>query len=126
MNRYELVVLIDPKLSWEDIKAKKGEVEKLITSSKWEIEEIDDIGFLDLGFAINKEQRAYFYSICTKLDNESMDSIKKALKVMVGINRWKLFRMADKEVFLKYSEVNKVALKEEEKEDGAFHEINRS
>gem|GEM_PF-6330048 len=97
----------------------------MITSSKGEIEEIDDIGYLDLHFAMNKEQRAYFYSICTRLDNEGLASIKKTLKVMVGINRWKLFRMSDKDTFLKYSEVNKVAV-EEEKEEGIFNEINRS
>lgn len=125
MNRYELVLLIDPKLSWEDIKAKKEKIEKLIISSKGKIEDIDDIGYLDLHFVINKEQRAYFYSICTRLDNEGLASIKKALKVMVGINRWKLFRMADKDTFLKYSEVNKVTVKEEN-EEGIFNEIDRS
>ncbi len=126
MNRYELVVLIDPKLSWEDIKAKKEEIKKLIETSKGEMEEIDDIGYLDLQFAINKEKRAYFYSVCVRLDNEAISSIKKTLKVMVGINRWKLFKMADEAKFLKYSEVNKEVIKEVEKEDGIFNEINRS
>lgn len=104
MQRYELVVLIDPKLNKEDI----AEAIKNIEWTLWDsIKQKDEIGFLDLVTEIKSNNRAYFLSYEIEIDTDLMKSADAELKLMKPVLRYFFYKMAKNEIFFKFAEMSK-------------------
>lgn len=60
MNKYELMVLLNPDIGGDAIQSRLEEVRKLITSQKGEIVFEDIWGLRDLAYNIKKHDRGYY------------------------------------------------------------------
>ena len=84
MNNYELVVLIDSKLSSDDIKSIKEKVEKIVEKQDGKIKDRDDIGFMDMYYAYgsDKNDKAYFYSLFIEIGPEKIYNLRQKINII--------------------------------------------
>jgi ribosomal protein S6 len=116
MAKYEFVGLIDPTLPMDSIKEKVEEIKKILGN----IVDEDEIGFLDLAYPINKNDRAYFVSYLIDVEPNQIDELRKQMSIMKGLMRFFFYKMGPKDKFLKFAEVNKkYEMTEEEKAEEA-------
>lgn len=112
MNKYELVVLVDPKMNKDDIKTVISNIEWIIWDN---ILDRDDIGILDLAYEVSWNDRAYFLSLFFSWDNDLLSTINYKLKLMESVIRYFIYSMSSSEKFLKYYDINKTFEDAEEK-----------
>ncbi|MBS8121794.1 30S ribosomal protein S6 [Candidatus Vampirococcus lugosii] len=112
MNKYELVVLVDPKMNKDDIKTVISNIEGIIGDN---ILDRDDIGILDLAYEVSGNDRAYFLSLFFSGDNDLLSTINYKLKLMESVIRYFIYSMSSSEKFLKYYDINKTFEDAEEK-----------
>lgn len=113
MNRYELVLLVDTRLPQESMMGVIENVEKMLGTN---VRQKDDIGMLDLAYGIEWNNRAYFVSYDVNLDPTKIIEFKRTLSLTKGLLRFSLFKMAEADKFLLFSDVNKAfELSEDEK-----------
>ncbi len=104
MRKYELVVIIDPRMQ----KAEIDETVSSIYSLLWDaLLDKDEIWMLDLAYEISGNDRAYFLSVYFEADNELLNKIDSKLKLMNKVLRYFVYNMWAWEKFLKYHEINK-------------------
>ncbi len=112
MAKYEFVWLIDPTLPMETIKQRVEEMKSILGN----IVDEDEIGFLDLVYPINKNNRAYFVSYLVELEPSEVSKKRKEISLLKWVMRLFFYKMGPKDKFLKFHEVNKkFEMTEEEK-----------
>ena len=125
MSKYELVALISSRLSNEEIDNTKKHIWKIVENEKGKVLDIDDIWNLKLEYEINKETNAYFYSICIDIEADSVIKFKNDLNLYKWILRWKMFKLWNKDQFLKFKDINETIVAEIDDENKwIFNEIN--
>ena len=107
LAKYEVVVLFDASNSQEKIDSAKKEVESLIEQFAGKVLEKDDIGYLETLYEIGSSSNPYFYSLYTELEGETIKEFKRKLGIIGPVVRYKVFRMADNQKFLKFKEIEK-------------------
>lgn len=105
MNRYELVVLVDSRLSNEEIESNI----KLVDEILWKnLIEKDDMWLLDLEYNMNWADRAYFVSYFIDSDDTTMSVLRKHFFLnKEKILRYVFYKMSPKDEFLKYKDLQK-------------------
>lgn len=73
MNKYELMVILNPNIGADATKKRLDEVKKLITSQKGEVVFEDDWGLKDLAYTIGKHDRGYYYVMNFNMDPQEGD-----------------------------------------------------
>ncbi len=126
MNRYELVVLIDPKMKKEDTQKFIGEIEEMLWKT---IAEKDEIWMLDLVYTIKWYDTAYFLSIYFESDPSLVSDLNQKLRLKKKILRFFVYKLRPEEKYLKYHEVNKMFEESEEERkkqenEKAFKELD--
>ena len=128
LGKYEVVVLIDAANPQEKIDSIKKSVEELIEKFGGKVLEKDDIGYLETLYEIGSSNNPYFYSLYTDLEGTTIKDFKRQLGILLGVVRYKVFKMKPNQKFLKLKDIEK----EIEKIDftgltksGIFNEINQ-
>ena len=112
MAKYEFVGLIDPTLSTDTIKERVEDIKKILGN----IIDEDEIGFLELVYPIEKNDRAYFVSYLVEMEPSEIAEKKKQISLLKWVMRFFFYKMGPKDKFLKFHEVNKqFEMTEEEK-----------
>jgi len=112
MAKYEFVGLIDPTLSTDTIKERVEDIKKILGN----IIDEDEIGFLELVYPIEKNDRAYFVSYLVEMEPSEIAEKKKQISLLKWLMRFFFYKMDQKDKFLKFHEVNKqFEMTEEEK-----------
>lgn len=92
-NCYDIVIIIDPKLSENALKDLiNNKIKKLISSMGGEILTEDNWGIKKLSHPINKNKDGFYYFIKAKLKNDSIKEINYNLKITDGILRASIIR----------------------------------
>lgn len=73
MNKYELMVMLNPDMGGDATKKRLDGVRKLIASQKGEVVFEDDWGLRDLAYKIGKHDRGYYYVANFNLDPQEGD-----------------------------------------------------
>lgn len=121
MNHYELVVILDPKLTKQDNTQTVSILEDLLGNT---IQDKDDIGILDLAHhlhKIGKSTQAYFISYYLSTDGEQIDALKKKLVFIKGIIKYVFLKMNPSDTFFKFKDLQE-KFKEEPKEPKPIRE----
>jgi ribosomal protein S6 len=128
LGKYEVVVLIDAANPQEKIDSIKKSVEELIEKFGGKVLDKDDIGYLETLYEIGSSNNPYFYSLYTDLEGTTIKDFKRQLGILLGVVRYKVFKMKPNQKFLKLKDIEK----EIEKIDftgltksGIFNEINQ-
>jgi ribosomal protein S6 len=78
MAKYEFVGLIDPTLSTDTIKERVEDIKKILGN----IIDEDEIGFLELVYPIEKNDRAYFVSYLVEMEPSEIAEKKKQISLL--------------------------------------------
>ena len=121
---YELVVLLHPQTSKEDLATLYAKIDSLLSDGK---KQTDDMGLMQLAHPIakNRLSQAHMVSYYCQLEGSKLESIKKELSITKGVVRYVFFSMWAKDVFFTYADVNKKfekLIEEEEKKEAAIEE----
>ena len=77
-KHYELVCVIDARLSMEDIRAQMKAVEQLAGNT---IIATDDMGLLPLAYPLKGQMQAYFVSYALGIETNLLTELKKNLSI---------------------------------------------
>jgi len=124
MARYELVVLLDPRLPQDEVEALEQKVKKSFGKA---IKEEDKIGLLPLEYPIKGVDRAYFLSLLLELEPGEIQKHKKEMALEKGILRFFFYKMGPKDKFFKFKELNaklEESLSKADEISGEFGEMN--
>lgn len=115
-KRYELVVVIDPVLTADQMSALKAKVVETVGG----VLETDDIGLLPLAYQVKGQQQAYFVSWCLELDPAQVTTYSQELRITRGIQKFFFYSLGQQK-FLKFADINKMydAIKEKDEEVSA-------
>lgn len=105
MTKYELVVVLDPRLSKDDTASLVQTIETEFAKG-FEIK--DDMGLLDLESPIDGNERAYFISYLVALDPTQISQTKRVLGITKWILRSGIYKLSTHEKFLTFAQVNKM------------------
>jgi len=106
MQKYDVVLLIDAKLSEINRKEVVSDFEKLIKKT---ILIQDDMGLQQLAYNLGNKawnDKAYVYSYCIEAEAEDLDMIKKNVLYNKAIKRYFIFKMEKNEEFVIFSKIN--------------------
>jgi len=92
MNQYEMTVIISPKLSEKDAKAKQANVEKWIEAEKGKLKKTDVWGRLKLAYPIKKETEALYIQYFFEVDPKGIKNIENKLKLEEQIMRYLIIK----------------------------------
>ena len=115
-KRYELVVVIDPVLTADQMSALKAKIVETIGN----VLDTDDMGLLPLAYPVNGQQQAYFVSWYLDLDPAQVAAYSHELRITRGIQKFFFYSLGQQK-FLKFAEVTKAyeAIKEKDEEASA-------
>ncbi len=118
MNKlYELVCVIDSRLSMEDIRQQKGTIENLLWSAQ---QDVDDMWLLPLAYPLKGQTQAYFVSYAISLETNKLAELKHDLALEKWLAKYHIFSLKSLAGFLKYADLQKAyaqTLPDEEEEE---------
>ena len=83
-KNYELMFILDPKLSKEDIAKELSKIEKAVIGK---IVKKDDWGIKELSYEIKKEKKGYYIIYYVETNSESIDAINHLVRITKNILR---------------------------------------
>jgi ribosomal protein S6 len=102
---YELVCVIDARLSMDEIRGQFTMIEGLVGDSKVAI---DDMWLLPLAYPMKGQQQAYFISYALHIETDLLSELKRALSIEKSIMKFHLFSLKSAESFQKFADLKKV------------------
>ena len=114
MNNYELVILIDPRISADDQKSVKAEIDGVI---KQYVKKSDDMGLQELAYDIARirgNNKAYVMSFLLAMDAATAKTLQEQFKYFKGLLRVKLFKLTTEKYFHMSTELAKKTKEYEE------------
>lgn len=107
MKRYEVVLLLDPALKESDRAKALKEFESIVEGS---VEQRDEIGLQTLSYDISGvrgNNKAFLVAYVLTLNNEGLDSVKKALLYNKTILKYKIFALTTKQEVFVFTDIVK-------------------
>jgi len=86
-NCYDMVIILDPKISENNLKDLILKVKNMISSVGGEILTEDNWGIKKLSHPIRKNYQAFYYFMKIKLDGSKISELRYNIKVTEGILR---------------------------------------
>lgn len=103
-KQYELVCVIDARLSMEDIRAQMKAVENMVGEARFDT---DDMGLLPLAYPLKGQTQAYFVSYALDIATDLLTELKHNLSLEKGVIKYHIFSLKSSEAFLKYADLKK-------------------
>ena len=103
-KQYELVCVIDARLSMEDIRAQMKAVENMVGEARFDT---DDMGLLPLAYPLKWQTQAYFVSYALDIATDLLTELKHNLSLEKGVIKYHLFSLKSSDAFLKYADLKK-------------------
>lgn len=92
VNCYDIVIVIDPKLTENNIKDLITKTKKVISSAGGEILTEDNWGIKKISHPIKRNRDGFYYFIKAKMNGEKIKEIKYNIKVIEGVLRITLMK----------------------------------
>lgn len=88
MKHYELLFVLKPTLTEEELKAKFDFISSVLTTNGCEIKSVNNMGVRKLAYEIDKFERGYYFVIYFVADPSSLDEILRHLRLTEEILRF--------------------------------------
>jgi small subunit ribosomal protein S6 len=122
MQKYELMVIVDPDIGTDSINKKIAELKKMVESLKGKITFEDDWGLHEMAYAIKKHNSGYYYVLNFEAEaNIDLPELDKTLRLDNEIIRHMLLKLPAVAEPKKYADIM-AAWEEEQKEREAAKE----
>jgi len=93
MRKYELTLIIDPKLAEKDAKDIQDKLKKWVTTGKGKIVKEEIWGRKKLAYPIAKKTEGLYFFYNLDLESDQVASLDKNLKLQENIMRYLLLRI---------------------------------
>lgn len=103
-KHYELVCVIDSRLSMEEIRTQQQAIESHLSDMKVDL---DDMGLMTLSYPLKGQNQAYFLSYYLSAEGSRIDGLKSELLLEKSLLKFHIFSMRNGEKFMKFSELKK-------------------
>lgn len=87
MNKYELVVIVAPNLTEEEVKATEEKVKTVITDNSGVIDNVDDWGKRRLAYEINDFNEGFYYLVNFSSNPELPKELDRILRISDNVIR---------------------------------------
>lgn len=87
MNKYELVVIVAPNLTEEEVKATEERVKAVITDNSGVIDNVDDWGKRRLAYEINDFNEGFYYLVNFSSNPELPKELDRILRISDNVIR---------------------------------------
>lgn len=77
MKNYELMYILMPDLSEDDIKAENAALQKIITDNSGKITGVNEWGMRDLAYAIKKQTKGYYVVVTFSSDSTAVSEFNR-------------------------------------------------
>lgn len=101
---YELVCVIDARLSMDEIRSQFALIENFVGDAKVAV---DDMWLLPLAYPLKGQQQAYFISYALHIETGLLSELKHSLSIEKAIMKFHLFSLKSAESFLKFADLKK-------------------
>ncbi len=88
MRHYELLIILKPTLTEEEIKAKVDFVKEVLEKNQAQIASLQDLGMRKLGYEIDKHQRGHYFVFYYKAPPSSIAEIERIMRITEEILRF--------------------------------------
>jgi ribosomal protein S6 len=115
VTRYELVVVIDPALTADQITTLKDKIIALVGS----VVDTDDIGLLPLAYQMSGQSQAYFISWLLALHTDKVSEISRELRITKWVLKFVFYSLHPKQDYLKFADLHAMFTTIQEEEEAA-------
>lgn len=88
MANYELMLIVDPSLSEDEIKNNLKEITTLVENNSWKVEKEDIWGEKKLSYKINKSEKGYYALYDLEINWVAIKDISKIFNLNKNIWRY--------------------------------------
>jgi len=115
VNSYEIVVILHPEFSEDQVGTVTGKLESIIKKNAGEVIAVDKWGKKRFCYTIKKQNEGVYVDLTFKTEPENIDELQNMLKVEQGVLRYLIVKKVEKKPW----PVKKKAKKEEKVEQPA-------
>lgn len=98
MNIYENIVILNPSLNDEELKAAIAKITDIITNAKGEVLKADNWGRRKLAYEINKQKMGVYVMFLFKAPSSTIKQIEDYFKVYDPVVKYMVVRLGKKEI----------------------------
>ena len=88
MKHYELLFVVKPTLTEEEVKGRLEFVKEVLTNNGAEIKTVDEMGVRKLAYEIEKQERGYYFVIYFTSPAAAMDEVLRNLRLDENVIRF--------------------------------------
>jgi len=81
LKAYEVIVILDPALTEEEVEGQINEIKEQVAKGNGEVQEIQRWGKRRLAYLVKKRREGYYVLFRLALDPKTLSSLEKYLKV---------------------------------------------
>jgi small subunit ribosomal protein S6 len=93
MRPYEAMVILDPTLSDEDMKANVARVSELVTQGKGRVRKVDEWGKRRLAYEIKRRGEGYYVIYRFEAEPDAIAEFERTLKISDPVLRFLVVRL---------------------------------
>lgn len=116
MKHYELLFVLKPTLTEEELKAKFDFISSVLTTNGCEIKSVNNMGVRKLAYEIDKFERGYYFVIYFVADPSSLDEILRHLRLTEEILRFLNIKFETKKEISYWEKMSQGSTKEDKKD----------
>ena len=98
MNIYENIVILNPSLNDDELKAAIAKITDIIINTKGEVLKVDNWGRRKLAYEINKQKMGFYVMFLFKAPASTIKRIEDYFKVFDPIVKFMVIRLGKKEI----------------------------
>lgn len=92
MKNYELMYILLPNLSEEEIKAKNVALQKIITDNGGKITGVNEWGLRDIAYEIKKQTKGYYVVVNFTSDNAALNEFNRIVALDAQVMRYLILK----------------------------------
>jgi small subunit ribosomal protein S6 len=116
VKHYELLFVLKPTLTEEELKAKFDFISSVLTTNGCEIKSVNNMGVRKLAYEIDKFERGYYFVIYFVADPSSLDEILRHLRLTEEILRFLNIKFETKKEISYWEKMSQGSTKEDKKD----------
>jgi small subunit ribosomal protein S6 len=109
MKHYELLFVVKPTLTEEEVKAELDFVKGVMEKNGCEIESVKDMGVRKLAYEIEKHERGHYYVVYFKAAPSALEEILRNLRLSETIIRFLNLKFENKKEIAQWEKLAKAA-----------------
>lgn len=114
MNHYELLFVVKPTLTDDEIKVQIAKVQDSITAQEGEIVSVKDMGMRKLAYPVQKNERGYYTVIYFKSPASAIAEIERLIRINEEILKFLTVKFTNKKEIAQFEKMSTATVEKKE------------